>query len=57
MRIWGSRVRDLRSAGWSVSQEGPVVELHAALGALLRRRPRSSVYVPPAPHLPSRRSR
>ena len=38
MSLSRKRVRALRSAGWTVIEEGPLVELRAGLRSLLRRR-------------------
>ena len=45
MSLSRSRTRDLRAAGWTVVQDGPLLRLRAALRALVR--PCPVVHLPP----------
>ena len=58
MSLSRSRVRGLRSTGWTVVEEGPLVELRAALRSLVRR-PQVSRAEPfgLVVHVPARRGR
>ena len=51
MSLSRSQVRELRSAGWTVIEEGPLVELRRVLRSLSRRRRPVERFV----HLPVRR--
>ena len=46
MSLTRRQVRELRSAGWEVVQEGPAVELRKCLRSLVRRRRRPVVHLP-----------